>query len=53
MLIEKIVNHDTGETIKANDPEVVGTPISAETAKQVRDILETVVTSPKGNRRPL
>jgi len=47
-VVEKIVNHDTGETIKEVSPEVVSTPISAETAKQVRDILETVVTSPKG-----
>ncbi|MFJ7728929.1 penicillin-binding protein [Neobacillus sp. NPDC097160] len=47
-VVEKIVNHDTGETIKKLSPEVVSTPISAETAKQVRDILETVVTSPKG-----
>ena len=47
-IIEKIVNHDTGEIIKQTEPEVAGTPISAGTAKKVRDILETVVTSPKG-----
>jgi penicillin-binding protein 2B len=47
-VVEKIVNHDTGETIKEVSPEVVSTPISAETASKVRDILETVVTSPKG-----
>jgi penicillin-binding protein 2B len=47
-VVKKIVNHDTGETIKSNSPKVVSTPISKETAKQVRDILETVVTSPKG-----
>jgi penicillin-binding protein 2B len=47
-VVEKIVNHDTGETIKAASTEVVSTPISKETAKQVRDILETVVTSKKG-----
>jgi penicillin-binding protein 2B len=47
-VVEKIVNHDTGETVKEVSPEVVGTPISAETAKKVLDILETVVTSPKG-----
>jgi penicillin-binding protein 2B len=44
-VIEKIVNHDTGEVIKNVTPEVVSTPISAETAKEVRDILETVVTN--------
>ncbi|XJZ28404.1 penicillin-binding protein [Bacillota bacterium Lsc_1132] len=47
-IVEKIVNHDTGKTIKQTEPEVVGNPISAETAKKVRDVLETVVTSPKG-----
>ncbi|WP_223596005.1 penicillin-binding protein [Neobacillus bataviensis] len=47
-VVEKIVNHDTGEVIKKESPEVVSTPISAETAKKVRDILETVVSSPKG-----
>lgn len=47
-VIEKIVNHDTKETIEKVSPEVVSTPVSTETAKKVRDILETVVTSPKG-----
>ncbi|MGG3466571.1 penicillin-binding protein [Neobacillus pocheonensis] len=47
-VVEKVVDHNTGEIIKDGSPEVVGTPISAETAKKVRDILETVVTSPKG-----
>ncbi|MCQ6279759.1 penicillin-binding protein [Bacillus sp. EB600] len=47
-VIAKVVDHDTGKTIKNTKPEVVGTPISAQTAKQVRDILETVVTAPKG-----
>jgi penicillin-binding protein 2B len=47
-VVEKIVNHDTGETIKETNTKVVSTPISAETAKQVRDMLETVVTSPNG-----
>jgi penicillin-binding protein 2B len=44
-VIDKIVNHDTGEIIKDIKPEVVSSPISAETAKEVRDILETVVTN--------
>ncbi|MDR4946285.1 penicillin-binding protein [Neobacillus cucumis] len=47
-IVEKIVNHDTGKTIKKTSPEVVSTPISSETAKEVRDILGTVVTSPVG-----
>lgn len=47
-VVEKIVNHDTGDVIQQTNPEVAGTPISAETAKKVRDYLETVITSPKG-----
>ncbi len=47
-VVEKIVDHDTGKVIKQTEPEVAGNPISAETAKTVRDYLETVVTSPKG-----
>jgi penicillin-binding protein 2B len=44
-VIDKIVNHDTGEIINDITPEVVSSPISAKTAKEVRDILETVVTN--------
>ncbi|MBU8915377.1 penicillin-binding protein [Bacillus sp. FJAT-29953] len=47
-VVKKIVNHDTGETIKEETAEVVSSPISAETASKVLDYLETVVTSPKG-----
>ncbi|WP_144548881.1 penicillin-binding protein [Bacillus sp. X1(2014)] len=47
-VVKKIVNHDTGEVIKSSSSQVVSTPITKETAKEVRDILETVVTSPKG-----
>ncbi|ULT58492.1 penicillin-binding protein [Neobacillus drentensis] len=47
-VVKKIVDHDTGKTIEKTSPKVVSTPISAGTAKEVRDILETVVTSPHG-----
>lgn len=47
-VIDKIVDSQTGEVIRETKPEVAGTPISKETAKKVRDILGTVVTSPKG-----
>lgn len=47
-VIDKIVDSNTGELIEEVKPEVTGTPISAETAKEVRDILETVITSPNG-----
>lgn len=52
-VVDKIVNHDTGKVIRDTTPEVVGTPISAETAKEVLNILETVVTNEEtgtGNR---
>lgn len=52
-VIDKIVNHDTGEVIRDVTPEVVSSPISAETAKEVLDILETVVANEEtgtGNR---
>jgi len=47
-VVDKIINHDSGELITKMEPRQVGTPISAETAKKVRDILETVVTSENG-----
>lgn len=47
-IIKQIVNQDNGDIVKKKEPEVVAHPVSAETAKQVRDILETVVSSPKG-----
>ncbi|WP_374721950.1 penicillin-binding protein [Peribacillus tepidiphilus] len=50
-VIEKIIdsNHNV---VKDTKPEVAGQPISAETAKKVRDYLETVVTSEKGTGKP-
>jgi penicillin-binding protein 2B len=47
-VIDKIVDSSTGEIIKENKPEVAGQPISAQTAKEVRDVLETVVTGENG-----
>ena len=47
-IIEKIVDPNTGKVIRETEPEVVGRPISKETARQVRKALETVVSSPKG-----
>ncbi|MHC0037265.1 penicillin-binding transpeptidase domain-containing protein [Pseudoneobacillus sp. C159] len=47
-VIKKVVDRDKNKVILEKKPEVVSEPISAATAKQVRDILETVVTSPKG-----
>jgi penicillin-binding protein 2B len=47
-VIDKIVDSSTGEIVKESKPEVAGQPISAETAKEVRDVLETVVTGENG-----
>lgn len=47
-IIKKIVDPKTGEVIKQQEPTVVGEPIKKETAKQVLDILETVITSEAG-----
>ena len=47
-VIDQIVNPDTREVVLKNEPEVVGTPISKETSREVLNILETVVTSTNG-----
>lgn len=47
-VIDKIVDPNTGKIVKQTEPEAVGKPISAETAKEVRDVLETVITSEHG-----
>lgn len=47
-IISKIVDPNTGNVIKEFEPQVAGEPISAETAKKVRETFETVITSPKG-----
>lgn len=47
-VIEQIKDPNTGKIIKKGETQVAGTPISAKTAKEVRDILETVITSKKG-----
>ncbi|MEQ6387734.1 penicillin-binding protein [Bacillaceae bacterium S4-13-58] len=47
-VIKKIMDSENGETIKEGKTEQVGSPISAETAKEVREILGTVVTGEHG-----
>ncbi|MDC3416485.1 penicillin-binding protein [Aquibacillus salsiterrae] len=47
-VISKIENAETNEIITETKPKVVGEPISASTAKKVRDTLETVITSENG-----
>jgi penicillin-binding protein 2B len=50
-IVEKITNPVTNEEIKSYEPTVVGQPISKEAAKETRDILETVITAPRGTGR--
>jgi penicillin-binding protein 2B len=47
-VINKIVNPDTQEVVVDHKSEVIGTPVSSQTAKQVRDLLRSVVTDGTG-----
>ena len=47
-VIDKIVDPDSGKTIKETKNDVVGTPISKSTAIEVRDYLETVISGEHG-----
>ena len=51
-VIKKIVDSETGKVIEETEPEVVGEPISEETAKKVLDLLDLVVNSEKGTGKP-
>ncbi|PSL24825.1 penicillin-binding protein 2B [Planomicrobium soli] len=48
-VIDQIKNPDTGEVTLKSEPEEAGQPISAETAKEVREILASTVTSEHGS----
>lgn len=47
-VIDKIVDTNTGKVTYNQEPVVKGEPISADTAKQVREILASTVTSEAG-----
>lgn len=47
-VIKSVSNQDTGKVMKSKKPKVVGTPISAEAAKKVREYLGTVITGEHG-----
>ncbi|KKK39661.1 penicillin-binding protein [Mesobacillus campisalis] len=47
-IIDKIVDPNSNEVVEQPEPEIAGTPISAKTAKKVREILETTITAEKG-----
>ncbi|GIN57601.1 penicillin-binding protein 2B [Lederbergia ruris] len=46
-VVDKVVNPNDG-TVQETKPEVAGKPISKETAKEVLEVLETVVTGKNG-----
>ena len=47
-VIDRIVDPLTGKTIKKHEPVVKGQPVSADTAKQVKEILASTLTADKG-----
>ncbi|WP_243355968.1 penicillin-binding protein [Bacillus litorisediminis] len=47
-VVQKIEDGNTRQVIEKTEPEVVGQPISKETARKVLDILETVITAEEG-----
>ncbi|PAD65707.1 penicillin-binding protein [Bacillus siamensis] len=51
-VIDHIVDPDSKKVVKQTKPEQAGTPISADTAKQVRNLLGEVVTSDIGTGKP-
>ncbi|MEC1678680.1 penicillin-binding protein 2B [Bacillus mojavensis] len=51
-VIDHIVDPDKKKTIYQNKPQSAGTPISADTAKKVRQILGDVVSSDIGTGQP-
>ncbi|MDN7244273.1 penicillin-binding transpeptidase domain-containing protein [Planococcus shenhongbingii] len=51
-VIDQIKNPDSGKVSVKSKPEEAGQPISAETAKEVRKILASTVTSEVGSGRP-
>jgi penicillin-binding protein 2B len=50
-VIDKITDPNTDKVIKDQKPEENGSPISAKTAKEVRELLASTVTSEKGTGR--
>nr|WP_214839483.1 penicillin-binding transpeptidase domain-containing protein [Exiguobacterium sp. s122] len=47
-VIKKVVNRETGETIRTTNPKIVGQPITAEAAEKTREALDGVVNSDLG-----
>ncbi len=47
-VVDRIENPETGTVVQKTEPEIVGEPISKETAKKMRNLLEQVVTASAG-----
>lgn len=50
-VVKKVVDPNSGEVVSENSPEVVGEPISKETAQQMIELLDDVVTEKDGTGR--
>jgi len=50
-VIDRIVDPLTGKTIKKHEPVVKGQPVSADTAKQVKEILASTLTAKDGTAK--
>lgn len=50
-VIDKITDPNTGEVVKEHEPEKHDSPISADTAKEVREVLASTVTGEKGTAK--
>ncbi len=50
-IIQKITDPNTGQVVQQTEPEVVGQPVSKETANQVLAAMESVITSDYGTGR--
>ena len=50
-VIDKIVDSTTNEIIQQHEPVAKGNPVSADTAKQVREILASTLTAEKGTAK--
>ncbi|MEB2278651.1 penicillin-binding protein [Lysinibacillus xylanilyticus] len=50
-VIDRIVDPSTGKTMKKHEPIVKGKPVSADTAKQVKEILASTLTANDGTAK--
>ncbi len=50
-VIDKIVDPNTGKVVLDEEPKVKGEPVTADTAKQVREILASTVTAEAGTAK--